>query len=244
MLPEVQEFFATQDGSDESYMEQDRIARENPVPMWRETWTAEERAAFYEAEEKREMAQLKARQARRERRAASIDVLKNSSDPVVKWLVTDRVIQRDYVSYRDAVLRALPMTREEIDSFGDRQGWCGDYARMLDRAEKAGNVLPEPTPDLANIEPLIRVLRNHFGGSPQSYKNIIKAQLPALLASAKEYAEKAEAEAQAKIEAEAKASAETTPEVDSTPADVQPRRRAVPVRNPDGTFAGSVTVAA
>lgn len=242
MLPEVQAYFDAQDNSNAAYEEDERIARENPVSMWRESWNAEERATFYAAEEKRALAQLKARQERRERRAAAMDHLRNSDNPVVKWLATDRVVQRDYISYRDQVLQNLPMTREQIDGFGDRQGWCGDYARMLERAEKAG-VLPEPTPPLADIEPLVRALRGYWGGSAAQFRNTINQHLPALLESAK----RIEAEAKAKAEAEEKAKAEATaetPTVDTTPGDVQPRRRTTPVRNPDGTFAGSVTVAA
>lgn len=237
MLPEVQEFFANQDGSNESYAEDERIARENPVPVWRETWNATQRAEFYAAEEKRAIAQLKARQDRRERRAAAMDHLRNSDNPVVKWLATDRVIQRDYTSYRDQVLQALPMTREEIESYGDRMGWCGDYERMMERAKEAG-VLPEPTPPLADINALVYDIRRDFGGRDARVRNIINKHLPAILESAaKIAAEKAEAEAKAKAEAE---KAPETPTVDTTPADVQPRR--VLNRDMHGRF--TVTVGA
>lgn len=244
MLPEVQAFFDAQDGSNAAYEEDERIARENPVAMWRETWNAEERATFYAAEEKRAIAQLKARQERRERRAAAMDHLRNSDNPVIKWLATDRVIQRDYISYRDQVLQALPMTREQIEAYGDRQGWCGDYERMMERAREAG-VLPEPIPPLADIDALVYDIRRDFGGRDARVRSIVNKHLPAILESAaKVAAERAEAEAKAKAEAEAAEKATEAPTVDTTPADVQPRRRPVPVRNADGTFAGSVTVAA
>jgi FAD/FMN-containing dehydrogenase len=234
MLPEVAEFFANQDGSDQSYEEEQRIARENPVPMWRETWNEEERKAFYEAETKREMAVLKARHERRERRSRSRDLLRNSSDPVVRWLATDRVIQRDYQGYRDQVLQNLPMTREEIDTFGDRQGWCGDYERMLERAKEAG-VLPEPTPPLADIEPLVVALRNHFGGRTATYRSMINAKLPAILESAKQMAAERE-----KAEAEANKVSLTHPARSNTRHASTTTNR---TRTPDGRFA-SVTVAA
>lgn len=237
MLPEVQAYFDNQDGSNASYEEDERVARENPVPVWRETWNSEQRAAFYAAEEKRAIAQLKARQERRERRAAAMDHLRNSDNPVVKWLATDRVIQRDYTSYRDQVLQALPMTREQIEAYGDRQGWCGDYERMMERAKEAG-VLPEPIPPLANIDALVYDIRRDFGGRDARVRSIINKHLPAILESAaKIAAEKAEAEAKVKTEAETPAE---TPTVDTTPADVRPRRNLA--RDMNGRF--TVTVGA
>ena len=251
MLPEVKAYFENQDGTDAAYIEDAQVASDNPVPVWRETWNAEERAAFYEAETKRAAAQLQARQERRERRAAARELLRNSSDPVVRWLVTDRVLERDYTSYRDEVLQALPMSREDMEAFGDRRGWCSDYERMLERA-KAANVLPEPTAPLADIDSLVSDLRRQLGGRDARVRAIVNSHLPAILESAKRIA--ADAEAKAKAEAKIKAEAEEAKvvleklnaktSVDSTPADVQPRRRTNPIRNADGTFAGSVTVAA
>lgn len=230
MLPEVEEFFKYNEDSDDTYAEEAQINAANPVPRWDEKWNAEQRAEFYAAEEKRSLAVLRARQARREKRAAAYDSLRNSTDPVVRWLATDRILARDYPDYRNQVLRALPMNREEIDSFGDVRGWCSDYTRMLERAEKAGNVLPEPAPDLANIDKLVEELQSVYGGYGRKFRGILKKHLPAILESAAKMAAE-------KAEAEAKAAENPAPEVDTTPADVQPRRRAVPARNSDGTFA-------
>jgi hypothetical protein len=232
MLPEVKEYYDTAQGGNEWYRTEERVQNENPVPMWRESFSAEERATYYAAEEKRSLAVVKAHNEIRERHALAREALRNSDNKVVKWLMTDRVLQRDYTGYRDEVLKALPMDRAEIDEFGDRKGWCGDYARMLERAERAG-VLPDPTPELADVSELASYIRNNYGGSRVTITRAILRHLPAILESAAQ--RKAEQEAAEKAKAE-------TPVVDSTPADVQPRPRVH--RNADGTFAPALAVSA
>lgn len=232
MLPEIEEYFKVNEDSNEYYHGQAQITDANPVPRWSDRFTAEERTAYYAADKKRQAALLDFKHECRENKFAARDALKNHSDPMVKWLVSDRIIERDYPNYRDTVLRNLPMTREEVDSFGDQQGWCGEYAVMLQRAAKAG-ALPDPAPELANIDDLVGKLRAVMGGHSTRYRNIINAYLPAILESAKEK----EAE-RVKTEAEAEKTTAETPTVDTTPADVQPRNsRTIPARNADGTFA-------
>ena len=242
MLPEVEEFFKTGTDSNEYYNEQARISNAHPVPLWRESWNEEERAKFYEADKARKIALMEFEHEWRERRSKALDALKNHSDPVVKWLATDRVIQRDYTGYRDQVLKSLPMNREQMDSFGDRQGWCGDYARMLERAERAG-VLPAPTPELANIDALVKELRDYWGGTESRFRNVIKSHLPAILESAakmqaeREAAEKAAHEEATKVLAESLAGNSTRDE------SAQEAVRADRARDERGRFA-AVTVAA
>lgn len=239
MLPEIEEFFKTGTDSNEYYNEQARISNEHPVPLWRDSWDEEQRASFYAADKARKIALMEFEHEWKERRVKALETLKNHSDPIIKWLVTDRVIQRDYTGYRDHVLRALPMNREQIDGFGDRQGWCGDYARMLDRAERAG-VLPAPTPELADITALVRELQNYWGGSESRFRNTIKSHLPAILESAK----KMEAERLAAEKAAAeKELAESLAGNSTRDESAQEAVRADRARDERGRFA-AVTVAA
>lgn len=223
MLPEIQEYFRAMEGYDREYdREYVQMETEFPVPHWNPRATEAERNAYFEADEKRQIALIKVEQGKKARQAATIQTLMNSDDKLIKWLMTDRVITRDYGSYRDSVLRALPMDREAIDSFGDRQGWCGDYSRLLERANAAG-ILPEPTPDIADIDDLVRDIRNNYGGSRVQVRAMVKRHLPAILESAK--TKEIEATAAAMIKAETETP--VTPEVETsdatnneTPADV------------------------
>lgn len=243
MLPEVAEFLRNNEGSDEFYQAQDQAIRNNPLPRWRDTMTAEERAEYYAAEKTREMALLELKQAQREKKFVALDALKGHENPMIKWLVTDRVIGRDYTSFRDTVLRNLPMTREEIDAFGDKQGWCGDYARMLERAERAG-VLPEPIKPLADIEPLVNALAQHWGARRSAVRNLLLPHLPALFESYEALKAEKEAEEKAKAEAEAtKLLAETLAENsvrDETVAESAAANRA---RDERGRFATTIVAA-
>lgn len=197
MLPEVLEYFKTRTDSNEYYEAHRAVINANPVPMWDRNWDAEKRAEFYKAEETRTLAVLKFEQEAKEASITALEKLQNSDDPMIAWLCKDRVIARDYTSYRDAVLRALPMTREEIDGFGDVQGWCGDYARMLDRAERAG-VLPAPEPPIADIDALVNELTEWYGGGRRRFASTIKKHLPAIVADANKRAEEARKAAEVK----------------------------------------------
>jgi hypothetical protein len=206
LLPEVEEWVNAHNDYDREYeTRQQKMYDENPVPRWSNSWTAEQRAAYYEADAKRKAAETEFEHYKRERKAVALDKLKNSDDKMISWLMNHREINRDYTGYRDNVLKALPMTREEIDTFGDQNGWCGDYGHFLAIAADAG-VLPEPTPDLANLDDLVRDLRNVFGGRSTRYKAMLNKHLPAILESAK----RIEAENAAKAEAETVRANDTT----------------------------------
>lgn len=184
MLPEVKEYFETLDGSDEVYNAHRKVEEENPLPRWNSQWGAEKRAEWYAAEMTRTLATLKLRQDLRERHYLAEHALKTHSDPVIVWLMTEHFLE-DYRGYRDEVLKALPMTRAEMESFGDNRGWCGDYAHMLDRAEQAG-ILPDPLPDIADIDPLCKAFADLFGGSPRRYSGVLRKYLPGVIASYQE----------------------------------------------------------
>jgi hypothetical protein len=201
LLPEVKEWVDAEDDYDSEYERRlQKIRDDNLVPRWSNSWTTEERSAWYEADAKQKTAEVEFDHYKRERRMVALDKLKNSDDKLINWLMNHRGINRDYTSYRNAVLKALPMSREEMEGFGDRQGWCEEYTELLASAQAAG-VLPEPVPPLANINELVRELREVVGGRERRMRSVINKHLPAILESARqiavENAVKAEAEAEA-----------------------------------------------
>lgn len=183
MLPEVEAYYAAQD-SDKFADEWDRVSRENPVPDWNHTMSPEQVTAYFAAEEKRNAAMRALDRAHKEKQASAYQGLVKSKDPMVRFLITDRLIQSKYPLHAEDVLKALPMTREEVEEFGESKGWCGEYEQLLRRAEKAG-VLPERAPDLADIEPLVREVANEFSLRECRIRAIFRKHLPDLIASAK-----------------------------------------------------------
>lgn len=185
MLPEIEEYFKHQEDSHEYYEELDRLQTSYPLPRWRREMSPEERQEYYTAERAREIAFLDFKQEYREKSYEYRDALKNHSDPMIKWLFSDPVLERNFRSYRDTVARHLPMSREEIDNFGDEQGWCSDYGRMLDRAREA-NVLPEPVEPIADVNELVRDLRRSLGGAESHIRRRVLQHLPHIIASYEE----------------------------------------------------------
>ncbi|MFI6512890.1 hypothetical protein ACIBCT_35265 [Streptosporangium sp. NPDC050855] len=190
MLPEVEKYFAARDARNSSdyWDRRSQAEQDNPVPAWSPLLPKEERAAYYVAAEKREAALRQVDNDWKEAEAAAFDALRESENAMVRWIATTPPVLNGYEHHAHTVLRALPMTREEIETFGDEQGWCGEYGRFLRLAEKAG-VLPEQAPDLADIEPLVDALRDWYGGgADNTFRKIIRKQLPALIESARERA--------------------------------------------------------
>ncbi|MER7363457.1 hypothetical protein [Nonomuraea wenchangensis] len=143
MLPEVQEYF----DAINSYPNTRHIDAAHPVPSWDHTMSPDQVEAYFEAETTREAALREVATAHKRRQAEAYQKLVASEDPLVRWLVTDPAVRR-YGYEADTVLKALPMSREEMEKFGKRQGWCEVYGDLLERAEAAG-VLPAPTPHTA-----------------------------------------------------------------------------------------------
>jgi hypothetical protein len=184
MLPEVQAYVNSLEA--DIYAEERAVEREFTVPRWSVSLSKEEREEYYEAVEKRDVAMRELRRERLEREATAFEGLANSDNPMVRWIATTDEVWNDYRSYADRVLQALPMTREEIDDFGNAKGWCGEYGRLLRMAEAAG-VLPEPEPELADIEPLVQEFIDWWGsGSESTIRRMIKKHLPVLIESAKQ----------------------------------------------------------
>ncbi|MFI6713489.1 hypothetical protein ACIBF7_44175 [Nonomuraea sp. NPDC050478] len=139
-------------------------------------------AAYFEAQDKRDAALREVEKADKTKQAEAYQKLAASEDPLVRFLLTDPEVQA-YPRHAEDVLKALPMSREEMEEFGERQEWCREFERLFRRADEAG-VLPEPTPDLADVEPLVREVASRFGTDERRLRTLVKKHLPDILASA------------------------------------------------------------
>jgi hypothetical protein len=181
MLPEVKAFFDATDSRNQR-IETDRVYRTHPVPAWDHTMSPDQVAAYFEAEDKQNAALRELAKAHKTKQAEAYQKLITSDDPLVRFLATDPEVQA-YLQHAEAVLKTLPMSREEMEEFGDRQDWCREYGRLLKRAEEAG-VLPAPTPELADIEPLVHEVVTWSGMNERRLRALVKKHLPGILASA------------------------------------------------------------
>ncbi|MEU4575998.1 hypothetical protein [Nonomuraea sp. NPDC023979] len=191
MLPEVQAYYDAI-SSREYRIETDRVYRAHPVPEWNPTMTPEQVTAYFEADDARKAALHDLEKTFKRKQAEAYQKLVTSADPLVRFLVTDPEVQA-YPDHARIALQALPMSREEMEEFGDRQDWCREFQRLLRRAEEAG-VLPPPMPDLADIDDLVRELANSSGMEQRRLRAIVKKHVPDILASAKAKAADAQAE--------------------------------------------------
>lgn len=144
MLPEVEAYFAVEQ---ERINEWNRWDREFSYGQGQiEDVPDDELPAWSQAGVARELESRKIARASRERRAVALNALKNSSDPLVRFIVTTPWFFEGYFSFVTRVtplLQALPMTREEVEDFRARnQQWSEIYDRFFEEAERAG-VLPK-----------------------------------------------------------------------------------------------------
>lgn len=186
MIPEVEAYFFAMQNTDEYDRAVNQAETDNPLPRWSVTLTDAKRAEYYAAEGKRQDAMRKADHDWKERQGQALDALKNSNDPLVRWIAQHVGVRGDYRRYVDYVLRALPMTREELEEFGEQQGLGSGYRLLVEAAGQAG-VLPEPTPELADIQPLVDEftrLHGHWHG--KTLRTMIRKHLPTILESARQ----------------------------------------------------------
>ncbi|MGR6924612.1 hypothetical protein ACU635_61065 [[Actinomadura] parvosata] len=181
MLPEVKAYYDALDDRNHR-IEADRVRAAHPVPDWDHTMSPDQVAAYFEAEDRQNTALRELERARKQTQADAYRELLASENPLVRFLVTDPEVQA-YPRHAEIALKALPMTREEMEEFGERHDWCHEYGRLLERAEAAG-VLPPPLPELADIEPLVSEIVRWSGLSERRLRAIVKKYLPDILASA------------------------------------------------------------
>jgi hypothetical protein len=126
-------------------------------------------------------------EAREETRRASVrkldrakrgnTTLAESTDPLVKWIAVH--VLREYPEHSEAVLKALPATREQLDQLAAKMQWCGEWERLVRRAEQAG-VLPAESDRTDEYNAIIRYVRDNFGAETT---RTMKGQLAAAVAA-------------------------------------------------------------
>ncbi|MFF0250335.1 hypothetical protein ACWEU6_12845 [Streptosporangium sandarakinum] len=181
MLPEVKAYFDAIDNQN-LQSEINRVYQAHPVPSWDHTMPLDQFNAYLEAKDKRDAALREVKNAHKAKQVEAYQKLLAHEDPLVRFLLTDPEV-RAYPGHAEDVLKALPMSREEMEEFGSQNSWCGEFERLLRRADEGG-VLPAPTPDLADIEPLVREAARRFGMDKRRLRALVKKHLPDILASA------------------------------------------------------------
>lgn len=85
---------------------------------------------------------------------AAWDVLKTSSDPLVKWIAEKA---GGYQNQAAQVLNVLPATLEELDALAGEHEWCGTWTALRDRAIAAG-VMPGYVPPSAAVKAVLEAI--------------------------------------------------------------------------------------
>lgn len=132
-IPEVNAYFVAHEIAFAALREAEREAvNANPLPVY---YSPEYRAANH----KRQAAIDAAWDAFNGASHAAKQHLRNSDNPLIAWVADN--VSSSHTDELHAFLRALPLTREELDNFRYTQGWCSTYTNYLDRAAEDG-VLP------------------------------------------------------------------------------------------------------
>ncbi|MFI6485105.1 hypothetical protein ACIBH1_44845 [Nonomuraea sp. NPDC050663] len=185
MLPEIKAYYDATDGND-YYYALDRARTAHPVQDWHPTMSPEQVQAIFDAEDQLAAAVRKVDTDFKMKQAQAHHKLATHEDPLVRFLATDPEILH-YPTHREVVLKALPMSREEMDVFGEGRNWCEEYERLLQRADEAG-VLPPRSPDQADIDALVQELHaytgRHGGRTERRLRALVNKHIPAILASA------------------------------------------------------------
>lgn len=118
MYPEVEQYIAARSAADEVYAAAPRQDWDKPHTP--ETCAVCAQEAAY---------------------AAAWEALKDSQEPLVRWIAENCW---DYASEALTALKALPAPMSELDALASRNGWCGTWESFKTQARQAG-VLPAET---------------------------------------------------------------------------------------------------
>jgi len=91
---------------------------------------------------------------------SGLAILRDSEDPLTVWIAENAMI--GFPEHAEIVLRALPATREQLDALAVEHGWCTDWERYMQMAERAG-VLAKREPLLEEGEQMLKWLRDNYG---------------------------------------------------------------------------------
>lgn len=136
-IPEVNAYFVAHEIARAALREAEHEAvKANPLPAY---YSPEYRLA----NGKRQVAIDAAYETFDKANNAAKQHLRNSDNPLIAWVVDN--VSSSYTDELHAFLRALPLTREELDTFRYTQGWCSRYTNYLDRAAEDGVLPPYST---------------------------------------------------------------------------------------------------
>lgn len=176
MLPDVQAYFDAIETADKVYNEAAGIInQEHPYPRYSDTNYDAKVRAHYDALTPVNEAFTAAKETAHAK-------LRDSEDKLIAWIASGPL--KSYYGEAKEVLEALPLTREQMDTFGGEQGWCPEYGRLYREAEAAG-VLPEyGDPKVALISKMASCLHANNGGryAFNATKAAIEEALPQILA--------------------------------------------------------------
>jgi hypothetical protein len=129
-LPEVAAYIQALDDAEKA-REASMDAAEKKYPKrhdWRGEESAKQRSGFG--------AEIDAAyEAQRKANSEAWDALKESSDPLVKWIAENC---GEYRGEARRVLSALPATIDELDELASENEWCGVWGQFRDNAAEAG----------------------------------------------------------------------------------------------------------
>jgi hypothetical protein len=152
MYPEVAEYLAVKDKSDQEHLAWEQ-ERQKARPKW--DYHAQTHDAYYEAYDawsakyNEESRKMNARHNKISREAMRT-LHEKTQDPMIKWMMEQ--LSTVYGRYVDTVLKILPATRDELEVLANREDWCGEFDEFMQQATDAGVIPPRNDPwDVSEI---------------------------------------------------------------------------------------------
>jgi hypothetical protein len=175
MLPEIEAYFAAVTITPEQIREKlDAIAAK-----YREDYGTENNWSDYTFRNYRDACQQVNSTTAREVRRGAWDKLKESEDPLVRYIAENL---RDFSEHAEEVFKILPATLDELDQLAAAKSWCSDWDRYVRAAQRAG-VLPEaesPT----EAEKALYTWFGHSVTSDRAHRRTLKVLVRAVVAEA------------------------------------------------------------
>lgn len=177
MLPEVLAYFVALDAAEVAFEKGRRdLSDQFPQRLGYGRAARKEQDAFDRVEGK-------LHDDRQAARTAAWAALKESSDPLVKWIAQNC---RDYRDHAETILRALPATEAELNDIAESGEWCEVWDGFKERAIEAG-VMPGFTPPTPAVRAVLDFM-THDVGLRRSYRPRVRELLAAVVKEAQESA--------------------------------------------------------
>lgn len=153
-IPEVNAYFTALEAAHEALAKAEReAAKATPLPA--SLYGTE----YREASNKRQAAIDCAYETFTTMTNAARQFLRNSDNPLIAWVADN--VSDTHQNEMHTFLRALPLTREQIEEFRYGQGWCNTYTDYLERAAENG-VLPPFSAGQFDLSALREDLGDYF----------------------------------------------------------------------------------